>query len=139
MPMFGRELRRRRIVGTNEQQRAVNIRPDIVAVGNVPIGRDSFANFLLEHSPLPAPTIAAPGLSPHGQMRAVDFHVESDGSTVAGPDTQTIESIWLAAGWRDKLSAAVIASGAEFVGPLEKPDEPWHYSYSGVLEPGTTP
>ena len=41
---------------------------------------------------------------------------------------------WLADGWRDKLSAAVIASGAEFVGPLEKPDEPWHYSYRGALE-----
>ena len=68
-------------------------------------------------------------------MRAVDFHVESGGNTVAGPDTQTIGTAWLEAGWRDKLSAAVIASGAEFVGPLEKPDEPWHYSYRRALEP----
>jgi len=106
-----------------------------IAEANTPVGDDAFANFLLAHTPVPAPTIAAPGLSPHGQMRAVDFHVETAGNTVAGPDTQTIESVWVAAGWRDKLSAAVIASGAEFVGPLEKPDEPWHYSYSGVLEP----
>ncbi len=109
--------------------------PGAIADANTPIGRDSFANFLLAHTPVPAPTIAAPGLSPHGQMRAVDFHIETAGNTVAGPDTQTIESVWLAAGWRDKLSAAVIASGAEFVGPLEKPDEPWHYGYSGALEP----
>ena len=106
-----------------------------IAEANTPVGRDAFANFLLAHTPLPAPTIAAPGLSPHGQMRAVDFHIETAGQTVAGPDTQTIESVWLAEGWRNKLSAAVIASGAEFVGPLEKPDEPWHYSYYGALEP----
>jgi len=106
-----------------------------IAEADTPTGRDSFATFLLEHSPTTAPTIAAPGLSPHGQMRAVDFHVESGGSTIAGPATETIEAIWLAGGWREKLSAAVLASGAEFVGPLEKPDEPWHYSYRGVLEP----
>lgn len=105
-----------------------------IARASTAVGRDSFANFLLDHEPSPLLTIAAPGLSPHGQMRAVDFHIESAGMTVAGPDSTTIESEWLQAGWRDKLSAAVIASGAPFDGPLENPNEPWHYTYRRAVE-----
>jgi hypothetical protein len=105
-----------------------------LATGAIPeastaAGRDSFAKFLLSYTPARSPSIAAPGLSRHGQLRAVDFQISRDGNIVAGSDTEIIESVWLRAGWRDKLAAAVIASGAQFVGPLEEPDEPWHYTY----------
>lgn len=105
-----------------------------VPSASTPAGGDSFANFLLNYVPMHEATIAAPGLSLHGQMRAVDFLVERDGAVVAGPDTATIEGVWLNGGWRDKLSVAVVASGATFTGPLEKPDEPWHYTYHGAFE-----
>lgn len=105
-----------------------------VPSASTPAGGDSFANFLLNYVPMREATIAAPGLSLHGQMRAVDFLVKRDGAVVAGPDTATIEDVWLNGGWRDKLAAAVIASGATFTGPLEKPDEPWHYTYLGSFE-----
>lgn len=100
---------------------------------NVPGDCDHFANFLVAYVPPSAATIAAPGLSSHGQMRAVDFQIVRDGHTVAATDTHDIERDWIQAGWRDKLAAAVIASGAQFTGPLEKPDEPWHYTYLGTL------
>ncbi len=101
-------------------------------------GRDSFAKFLMAYVPERAPSIAAPGLSLHGQMRAVDFQVARDDEIVAGPDIGTIERDWLQAGWRDKLAAAVIISGAKFVGPLEQPDEPWHYTYHAPFELSTS-
>lgn len=107
---------------------------DGVPGADSPAGRDVFSRFLASYSPKFRPTIAAPGLSLHGQMRAVDFRVRKDGETVAGPDTTTIESAWVRDGWRDKLKAAVVASGARFVGPLEDPDEPWHYDYLAELE-----
>lgn len=107
-----------------------------LASGTIPgagtdAGRDSFAAFLLAYMPERVTPLAAPGLSPHGQMRAVDFQIVRGEEIVAGPDTKTIEGDWLRSGWRDKLAAAVIASGAAFAGPLEQPDEPWHYTYRG--------
>ena len=108
--------------------------PAPVAGEDAPADPERLEQFLISYSPLPTPTIAAPGLSPHGQMRAVDFQVLEGDRPVAGPDTATIESEWLEAGWRDKLLAAVIDSAAAFAGPLEIPDEPWHYNYLGVLD-----
>ena len=105
-----------------------------VPEAGTPEGRDAFSRFLASYSPKFRSTIAAPGLSSHGQMRAVDFQVRKDGETVAGPDTTTIESAWIGGGWRDKLKAAVVASGARFVGPLKDPDEPWHYDYLSELD-----
>lgn len=101
---------------------------------STPTGGDSFAEFLLMYVPTREASIAAPGLSLHGQMRAVDFLVKRDATIIAGPDTKTIETVWLNDGWRDKLAAAVVASGEKFTGPLEKPDEPWHYTYQGSFE-----
>jgi hypothetical protein len=86
--------------------------------------------FLTGYVPQPIPTLAAPGLSPHGQMRAVDFQIRKDGRTVAGPASATIAKAWDAAGWTDKLNAAVHAAGDRFAGPLQSPREPWHYTYS---------
>lgn len=86
--------------------------------------------FLASYVPEPAPTIAAPGLSPHGQMRAVDFQVHRGDTIVAGTRTATIATDWDAAGWTEKLAEAVREAGSHFIGPLQSPREPWHYSYA---------
>jgi hypothetical protein len=87
-------------------------------------------SFLASYVPVPTPTIAAPGLSPHGQMRAIDFQVHQGASIVAGPRTSTIDTEWDASGWSAKLDAAVRSASQRFVGPLSSPREPWHYTYS---------
>jgi hypothetical protein len=88
------------------------------------------AAFLQSQTPEPRPTLAAPGLSAHGQMHAVDFHVYKGDLEVAVPEAATIESIWEAQGWGERLAAAVRQSGAKFTGPLAAPREPWHYQYT---------
>jgi hypothetical protein len=87
-------------------------------------------SFLASYVPAPTPTIAAPGLSPHGQMRAIDFQVHRGETIVAGPRASTIASEWDGAGWSAKLDAAVRSASQRFVGPLASPREPWHYTYS---------
>jgi hypothetical protein len=86
-------------------------------------------SLLLEHQPSPLPTLAAPGLSPHGRMRAIDFQVESSGRIVAGTENASIAADWIAAGWKARLQAAIAAANAGFQGPLAAPDEPWHYEF----------
>ncbi len=95
-------------------------------------------SLLLEHKPSPVPTLAAPGLSPHGRMRAIDFQVESSGRIVAGTDSASIAADWLAAGWKARLQAAVSAADAGFQGPLTTPDEPWHYEFRPEAGQGDT-
>ena len=63
----------------------------------------SLRSLLLDHQPEPVPTLAAPGLSPHGRMRAIDFQVESSGRIVAGTESEAIASEWIAAGWKARL------------------------------------
>jgi hypothetical protein len=92
-----------------------------------------FANFLTGYVPTPTPTVAAPGLSPHGQMRAIDFQVHRDGQVVAGPKSATIAADWDAAGWSERLDQAVREGSAYFVGPLSTPREPWHYTYTPAI------
>ena len=91
--------------------------------------REALKAFLSGHRPVPTPTIAAPGLSLHGQMRAIDFQVHQDGRVVAGPSKATIATDWVAAGWAAKLNAAVRAASDQFVGPQASPPAPWHYTY----------
>jgi hypothetical protein len=91
--------------------------------------RQAIETFLSGHRPVPTPTIAAPGLSLHGQMRAIDFQVHQDGRVIAGPSTSTIATDWRAAGWAAKLDAAVRAASDKFVGPQATPPAPWHYTY----------
>jgi hypothetical protein len=62
-------------------------------------------------------------------MNAVDFQVRQGNRTIAGPDSSVVNSVWIAQGWRDRLQAAVRASGSSFTGPLASPAEPWHYDY----------
>lgn len=91
--------------------------------------RQALKTFLAGHRPVPTPTIAAPGLSLHGQMRAIDFQVHQGGRVIAGPSTATIATDWMAAGWAARLDAAVRKASDRFVGPQPSPPAPWHYTY----------
>ena len=110
---------------------SVRRRLDATSAGDASTAADVAAlrSLLLEHQPVPVPTLAAPGLSPHGRMRAIDFQVESSGRIVAGTDSASIASEWIAAGWKARLQAAIDSAHAGFHGPLSAPDEPWHYEF----------
>lgn len=85
-----------------------------------------FEDFLRGASTRVTPTLAVPGLSPHGQARAFDFQVMRGQQLIAGPSSA---SSWDSAGWTAKLQEAVRAAGTKFSGPLATPREPWHYDY----------
>jgi hypothetical protein len=87
-------------------------------------------NALVQWTPDSAASLAAPGLSAHGQGRAFDFAVARNGQVVAGREAASAHQRWDEAGWTRKLHAAVAASGKPFVGPLPSPYEPWHYAYT---------
>ena len=108
-------------------ERAVS-EPGFPAAGT-PAGATSFRRLLLGFEPSPTPTLAAPGLSPHGQMHAVDFQVRAGSRAIAGPSQKEIADLWEGLGWRAKLEAAVRAASERFHGPLAHPYEPWHYDY----------
>jgi hypothetical protein len=97
--------------------------------GNAGVAPAEFARFVMDYKPRPSPTLAAPGLSRHGQMYAVDFHVRKEGEVVADTDSGSIAQVWVGQGWEQRLRTAVAASGAPFIGPLQDPHEPWHYDY----------
>jgi hypothetical protein len=92
----------------------------------------AFRAALVAHQPEPAAPLAAPGLSPHGQMYAVDFQVSKGGELVASASMAEVASVWDALGWRAKLQDAVRVAGGKFSGPLQSPDEPWHYEFIGI-------
>jgi hypothetical protein len=84
--------------------------------------------------------LAAPGLSPHGQGRAIDFQIERGGQIIADTSLASATRQWDTEGWTEKLHSAVIKAGTHLAGPLESPYEPWHYSYTPtVTRPGKTP
>jgi hypothetical protein len=95
-----------------------------------PVADDRIRDALMGWKPSNAAPLAAPGLSAHGQGRAFDFQIERDGQTVAGFDASAARRVWNAKGWTARLHAAVVASGKPFTGPLQSPDEPWHYAYT---------
>jgi hypothetical protein len=86
-----------------------------------------FKAFLERWRPPTAAPLAAPGISRHGQLRAIDFQIMKGGAIVAPTDTGTVKRNWDAPGWTKKLQAAV--AGSNFRGPLQSPYEPWHYEY----------
>ena len=90
------------------------------------------ARWLMDYMPNPAPALAAPGLSPHGQMRAIDFQIRKHDRLVAAARTATIRTSWDAAGWTERLRSAVYTGSNHFSGPLTSPREPWHYTYMPV-------
>ena len=88
-----------------------------------------FVGRLAAYHPARLPTVAVPGLSLHGQLRAFDFAVLRRDRVVAGTTSATIDSVWDRGGWAEKLRLAVTVSGGRLAGPLETPREPWHYEY----------
>lgn len=94
-----------------------------------PEALESFHAALVASRPDPAAPLAAPGLSAHGRMRAVDFQVMKGPDLIAGTETANIGQQWTMPGWTLRLAQAVAASGAPFTGPLRSPEEPWHYIY----------
>ena len=93
-------------------------------------GRRAFSDFLAKWYPARTPTLAAPGLSKHGQARAFDFQVKRGNEIVAGTDSRSSIASWDKKGWTQKLRAAVNAASSKFSGPLKMPYEPWHYEYA---------
>jgi hypothetical protein len=85
-----------------------------------------FVSFLRGSTTRATPTLAVPGLSPHGQSRAFDFQVMRGSQLVAGP---TGAGRWDSEGWTEKVRAAVTRASTKFTGPLASPREPWHYDY----------
>ncbi len=89
-----------------------------------------FERFLMNHKVVPVPTVAVPGLSPHGQLRAFDFQIQQGDKLIAGTDAALIKDVWDGQGWTQKLRTAVMAASRKFTGPLSSPREPWHYTYT---------
>jgi hypothetical protein len=96
--------------------------PDAPAAGEV----QKFERFLRGATARVTPTLAVPGLSPHGQSRAFDFQVMRGPQLVAAPSSP---GGWDSAGWTEKVRAAVTRASTKFAGPLASPREPWHYDY----------
>lgn len=87
-----------------------------------------FTDFLRAWRPVPAaPPLAAPGLSLHGRSRAIDFQVTRKGRIIAPTEVSKAGSVWERQGWARRLAAAM--RDTRFVGPLQSPNEPWHYEY----------
>ncbi len=85
-----------------------------------------FEQFLRGTTTRVTPTLAVPGLSPHGQSRAFDFQVMRGSQLIAGPSGA---GAWDTEGWTEKVRAAVTRASTKFTGPLASPREPWHYDY----------
>jgi hypothetical protein len=87
-----------------------------------------FADFLRAWRPVPAAApLAAPGLSLHGRLRAIDFQITRNGQIVAPTEVAKARSVWERQGWAGRLAA--VTRDTRFVGPLQSPNEPWHYEY----------
>jgi hypothetical protein len=88
-----------------------------------------FANFLRAWRPTPAAApLAVPGLSLHGRSRAIDFQIVHNGRIIAPTEVGKVHSVWERQGWASKL--ATVMRDTRFVGPLQAPNEPWHYEYA---------
>jgi hypothetical protein len=103
--------------------------PDAPEPSSGAAAREWFSSLLRSARPSPIPTLAAPGLSRHGRMQAVDFQVKRGDRTIAGPSYGDVAPIWEGQGWAYRLARAVHAASDRFNGPLATPNEPWHYEY----------
>lgn len=120
-----------RSVGNAAAELAAALEPQFGA-NSSPLDTQALRTALMQWAPSVAAALAAPGLSPHGQARAFDFQVERGGKVIAGVEAASARQRWDAAGWTQKLHAAVSAAGNRFAGPLESPYEPWHYAYASA-------
>lgn len=102
---------------------SLNIPPDSADLQTF---RQQLQNAKLES----VPTVAVPGMSQHGQLRAFDFVVKQGGAIVAGTNAGAVRSRWDSPGWTKKLQEAIRAASSSFSGPLRSPYEPWHYTYN---------
>lgn len=115
-------------------ERIYRVADDEIRQGRYPDAPDDeatqrFVSFLRKlPAQMPVP-LAAPGLSLHGQSRAIDFQVRNGGRTIAGPEVASVRVVWEKQGWARKLEQAVDPSRGVFAGPLASPNEPWHYEY----------
>lgn len=76
------------------------------------------------------PSNATPGLSSHGQIKALDFVVKRGRATIAGADMGQRDTVWRGPdNWSNRLNAAITSVSSDWDGPLQNPDEPWHYTY----------
>ncbi len=75
-----------------------------------------------------AAPLAAPGLSLDGRSRAIDFQIVQNERIIAPTEVAKVRSVWERQGWAGKL--ATVMHGSRFVGPLQSPNEPWHYEYT---------
>jgi hypothetical protein len=96
--------------------------------------REWFSGRLRSAVPSPTPPLAAPGLSRHGRMQAVDFQVKQGERIVAGASQADIGPVWEAQGWCERLVRAVRLTSARFAGPLVTPNEPWHYEFEAPAD-----
>lgn len=88
-----------------------------------------FQGFLAKTKIPIVPTVAVPGFSQHGQLRAFDIVILSGDRIVAGTDAGSVRSVWDASGWTKKLKEAIDSANIHFSGPLHSPYEPWHYEF----------
>jgi hypothetical protein len=87
-----------------------------------------FADFLRTWRPVPAAApLAVPGLSLHGRSRAIDFQITQHGRIIAPTEVAKARSVWERQGWASRLAA--VMRDTRFAGPLQSPNEPWHYEY----------
>ena len=116
------------VANTLHKQALVEIRQAVVWFSRArPIRSSASRNSSTGWRPPMAAALAAPGISRHGQLRAIDFQIMKDGAIVAPTETATVKRNWDTPGWTEKLQAAV--AGSKFSGPLRSPYEPWHYEY----------
>ncbi|NNF78665.1 MAG: hypothetical protein HKN05_11615 [Rhizobiales bacterium] len=94
----------------------------------------TFWRWLKSFRPSQRARLAAPGLSRHGQARAIDFQLKKDGRIFAGTSVRAVREVWRAEKWDEKLKASIDAAGPSFTGPLKNPDEPWHYDYDPKMQ-----
>ncbi len=80
---------------------------------------EQLKTWLGTHAPNPSPNLAAPGLSAHGQMHAIDFQISKNGRLVAQADTAKIDSVWRAQGWDVKLKASHCRRRTGLRGPVD--------------------
>lgn len=100
---------------------------------------EGLSGLLSDWQPTAAIPLAAPGVSLHGQSKAVDFQVRAGDRLIAGPDTATVARVWEGQGWAGKLAAAIDAASNRFKGPLKMPNEPWHFEYSAESQDVAAP
>jgi hypothetical protein len=79
-------------------------------------------------------TVATPGLSGHGVGQAVDFQVLHGGTVLCGPSSRQ-RGTWRTVRADVGRSPATALANAmrvapHFSGPLNPPDEPWHWTFN---------